>query len=854
MLKIFRELMKPGMRRRIKTYGLLISVIIMTVILEFSMIIIYSSMEKTGEEQRKMSYGGWDAAVYNTDGTVLNRLKTHATVEKSGCMTGMGYVFDGNGNAAGTIGFIDDTAAALGNISALDGRLPMSDGEIAVEMSCLTRLGYSYKLGQHIDITVQRTDENGRMLTEKRSYRLCGVVKNYSGLWIGNENGLLSFFVGGDTGEPLFIHVFFGMKDNFKKYTDELSALTAGHGIFVKNTYTYIDLSVKSEKSGSFVNEDSLPFGVGGPAGGLWMIVLLNVLSAFLMMSILNNSLNERRKSLVLMRCIGASKPQIIKIYTGEILVVLLISIPAGIISGLAVSCFGCMLIKRIFFGELFFYVPVNSLLICVLFLLVFAAITVFFEIMQIFMMPLWGNMRPEIPARHKRKNEKPLDIKNIGRIFSESNRGKTRISFVLSLLTVVILLFSSYDCWVYYDEYCSLKKTYPADYEFGFMLSYFEPLNHMSESEMIGIRSAYGVEDVRAYKISGYLPITWENMRQSRYAAAAAETVFAKYAGKSSVHGTVYGLSAGNRKNVEYYIEEMDEGAFSYGLFSEGKGVILSLPEFYRTRDGEFINGDMPSDKLYTSGEYITESTISPGSTLNIEGENGTVSVTVMGIIYGFDEFTAQAFLNKPYSIIGSYDLCDKIAKGGHQTYEYVQITGSSSANYRQTDVELSAIKTELNFENLRAVKEEKLNQTVMYFISALLTGFIAVMIFTMIEKIGSEAKIRAEKYRNRILYLTGMPLKNIMKIYLYQMLKRETAAVGLGIFILFGSKFYSCYKADESTVGKNIFYIVKNIYDTCFIRFPFILLLLFAVVYIAIKISVLKYPADKISDNDFL
>ncbi|MDD4774843.1 MAG: ABC transporter permease, partial [Eubacteriales bacterium] len=681
-MNFLNNLMKPGMLYRKKTYRLLISVIIMTIILEFSIIIFSSSMEKTKEEQRKMSYGGWDAAVYEADETILDKLTTHATVDKIGYMTGLGHVLDRDGGIAGIIGFIDNTAANLGNISMLDGNLPMSADEIAVEMSYLSRLGYSYKLGQDIDIDVQRTDKNGSVITENKTYQLCGVVKNYSGLWIGSENGLVSFFIneynGDYNGEPLFTHAFCGMKDAFKKYTNELSALPAGHGKFIKNTYTYLYLSDKPQKSDYTKEADN-------PADGRWMIVLLNVLSAFLMMNILNNSLNERKKSLVLMRCIGASKPQIVKIYVGEILLALLIALPAGIIFGLVIPCISYYIIKIMLFGELWIYIPVDSLLICVSFLLMFIVLTVIFGIMQIFMMPLRGNVRQELPVQSKHKNKKPINIKSISDIFSGANRGKAWISFILSLLNVTVLLFTSYDCWIYYEDYLSLKRTYPADYEFGFMMAYFEPLYHMSEDEMIKIKSTYGVETVRGYKISDYLPITWENMHQSDYAEKTAETVFAKYAGKSSVHGTVYGLSADNINDYKYYIDKIDSGAFSYDLFSEGTGVILSLPAFYMTPDGDFTTGDMPSGKMDSDAQLLTESTVLPGSMLDIEGENGTVSVTVMGIIYSFDEFTAQAFLNKPYSIIGSYELSNKIKKAGHQTYEYIQIIGNPSMNYLQ-------------------------------------------------------------------------------------------------------------------------------------------------------------------------
>ena len=117
----------------------------------------------TLEENRKLTYGAWHIAVFDADETVKESLSNHAAVESVGSMHLSGMVLSDD-NPIGGIGYLDEDLLEIGNITLLDGHLPETNNEIAIEAGTLNRLGMSLMLGQQIPLSISNYDEAGNLL------------------------------------------------------------------------------------------------------------------------------------------------------------------------------------------------------------------------------------------------------------------------------------------------------------------------------------------------------------------------------------------------------------------------------------------------------------------------------------------------------------------------------------------------------------------------------------------------------------------------------------------------------------------------------------------------------------------
>ena len=211
--------------------------------------VIYSdSYQNTLEEQRKKLYGSWNIASYHTSDDEIQTLEKNATIDKVGKVEVLGDILDREGDNIGAIGSADNSFFSLGNIKTLSGHMPRNANEIAIEASYLTRLGYSYELGQNIHLNILFYDKEGNEQIGVYQFVLTGVIKNYSSYWKTQNNELPSFFItkrksiGTNKNGTITKHIFISLKEKYKEEADALQVLCQ-RGEFVKNDYVYGEYS-----------------------------------------------------------------------------------------------------------------------------------------------------------------------------------------------------------------------------------------------------------------------------------------------------------------------------------------------------------------------------------------------------------------------------------------------------------------------------------------------------------------------------------------------------------------------------------------------------------------------------------
>lgn len=824
-----------------KSYLYLFVVIVLACTFTLAIAIFNDSLKKTEEHQRETIYGSWHMAVYNTDNTLYQDLLRHGTVQKLGKMNIYGNILGNDGSVAGIIGSADNNTVSMG-IALLDGHLPASGNEIAVEMSYLSMLGFSYELGQQIPLKLQVFDSSGKPSEIEKTFLLTGVLKNYSSLWKTAGNQLVSFFVTDSAlqGPPVFEHIFGVLKKEYIKNADELAMLTENRGSFNKNDYTYYEYTGNKQNwYEAFLS-------------GSVLILLVALTSAFFIFNIFYTSLKDHNKSFIVMRSLGASRQEIAVLYGKELAFVLSLSFFAGIIIGFAVSLIAYQVIKYVIAEEFVFYFD-TAKIILLLFILIFSVfLFAIFSVLHIGKIPLTGNimLQPDsrISFKHTRKF-KPLTVRNMVKIFNSAHKREAAVYFLLTVCTFLVLASTFYHSYKKYIAYTGIRNTYTEDYFYGIMNSYFKPKAHLEESEVEKIKDIYGIDYVRAYRCSDYLPVSWNGMEDSKYAGLLKDGFFAKYAGSPEVFTAVYGLSDQER-DYQFYIDEVDKGQVSAKEFIKGNEVILYLPVYYKTEDGKMLSKINEANPfLKTAYDLIQESTVNPGDALVISGAKGDITVKVAGIIYEFEKMNSQSFLGKPFSVICHDSLYDKlISSNQNKTYEFLQIYADKNANYERTDVEIANIKDNFYLLNFRLMKEQNKYDTLISVAISLALCILSLLVSVTVQYNNQVSKIESDYCRNYILGVLGMDKWKIQLIYLYNILKNNILAAIAGFFAICTYQAIEFIKTYHFIYGNvNVINRMSYIFKQYLINLPWVYIGTFTVAYLLLNVSIVSFPLIK-------
>lgn len=185
MNRVLFTLAFQSIRKKKRSSILLALVFFLSFVFAIMTLSITGSMEKTNEEYRYDTYGTWTAAILDGNESELERFEQVNAVGKIGTSVLYGKVAEEMG-----LGVLDENFKTMGRIQLHDGRFPEKPGEIAMEADILSRLGYSYELGQEITLDISFPakffdTENGEKTEAvvEKTYTLCGVIREYSGIW-----------------------------------------------------------------------------------------------------------------------------------------------------------------------------------------------------------------------------------------------------------------------------------------------------------------------------------------------------------------------------------------------------------------------------------------------------------------------------------------------------------------------------------------------------------------------------------------------------------------------------------------------------------------------------------------------
>ncbi len=321
-------------RRRKQIYRITIMAFLISVFVCAS-ILYHSQMSAYQRQADYKNYGKW--FLCSEKGGIA---PSHPYLEQAGdAISGIG-IYDEQEETGYYAGWLSKDVCDMGNIVMYEGRMPEKPDEIAMELSVLERLGYSYELGQKITLTYGKYYDVAKRRAKHKSqeysnhtYTLVGTIQNYTARWscggympnaILNEAGI------GDLDCEYKTYTFQSLKPEYKN-------------IDANEFYNALLEKYSSESSGdiimfynSFVYEHEI---WGSKEVGRNILYVIVIMGSCAMVYLIASYQKKRRGFYYRLRCIGASKWQIHKMAVYEMLITVL---PAGIL-GIILSYAVCM-------------------------------------------------------------------------------------------------------------------------------------------------------------------------------------------------------------------------------------------------------------------------------------------------------------------------------------------------------------------------------------------------------------------------------------------------------------------------------------------------------------------------------
>ncbi|MCH5317642.1 MAG: FtsX-like permease family protein [Eubacterium sp.] len=593
-----------NLKQRRKQYTILIIGIILAMVFSSStLFFMYSSNETYHAEQ--FDRFGKQHAIYSVydddDGSIYPELleKGLITDYSFAHIIGYGYTDSDNRSLGFPIGWLDDKAKNISNQSFIEGSYPQNDGEIALEQTALIKLGMDAQIGDEITFTVDIQDGINYYGTTEKTYKLVGIVTDKRKNLYEDSIVIPAAFVARETQTEI------GGKELLTAYltlplTNERYSVWRAEG----DVYQYL-YSIYDGDSGYFARHSNEAYfsddffgGITGSGGYIAVIaVVLIFVSCLAIVNAFNTNLKERKKQIGMLRAVGATKRQIIKIFGREALIISLISTPISVAISYGIVWLGISLMNEKAVMTSSFSVLAISAVVCVIITMLSAMIPLL-SASRITPMQVIRNI--EITRKMNTKKIKSKKVFDVPSHLAKRNAklykgGKIAVSAILVATIIFSCLGFSY--FNYAKENASFSGwdytlTWMSYYYNGDFANYKHDLSGMSEADE---------REIEAYPYFG--EVVSEKQINSIFEIEEITDYFRCFQYmREALEGGVGG----------YYLENRtaDEMEKYVNLFSRGKNIV-NAPLY--SFDQNMINslddcltaGKIDIDKL-ASGEEI--------------------------------------------------------------------------------------------------------------------------------------------------------------------------------------------------------------------------------------------------------
>ena len=670
-------------RRRRRKELVRVSVIVFLVSFFLAAFLLYQSQMEEYEKQRNIRLcGSW--ILEQSDFTTAPE-ELHPYVKKTGEVLGGVHVYfndsgDELSNDTGMyIGTLPDNMSDIGRVRIFDGRMPENEGEIALTLGALERLGLSYELGQQIEVCYGKYYDSSELHEKNMSqeyhtkqYVVTGILYNYLDMWSAGS-GMPGMIVSSEdfaTLDAQKIHFgFYSLKSEYADVNPEFARTLAADDVTLSyNSKVYDAVLWDSEVT------------------NVWVLISVMVVGCGAMVYIIIQENRRRKSAYYLMRCIGASKGQIRAFSIQESVFTMLPAAAVGVLGAYLICAGAVIFVSRAADIEYFFTFDVGLLLRIagvVLLTMLVAVLGSQTTLMSRRMVQGEG----KISARRANRLRKKIHGGRGGRMITPAYAAKrqnalhpvrTIILRVIGIAVCSVVLYSFTKIYKDISYYKSFKSSvndftidmpsdfsYQIDYEdkeTGMVMStnasFYDTDEGFTKTALKSIELVEGVSVLNYNAKVSIHKLAWAGMEQSEYYKEAVSEVT-----------KVYGTENGYWQYDDKYGE----------LFTE---IYCSNYDDVWEAFSKNIRWDGADRKKFESGEQVlvlfnteeTDSSLMAGTVIHIPTASGDIDVEAAAVGTSANVSDDIPYGGSYYTIYGSEALGERIAAADGKDFKYTQ------------------------------------------------------------------------------------------------------------------------------------------------------------------------------------
>ena len=692
------KMIDTGMRRRRKETWYVSFVTFIAVLFMTGVTLFQSIMNSYVFSTNLYNYGDW---VISSVGKTCSHpyLMTESFVK-----TGQVLVNAEGKSLELRAGMADENFGHIYESVIYEGRMPEADGEIAMDVSALAMLGYSYELGQTIHVQFVNEAEE----IQEAEFLLVGTLKNFSEIWnVHRSFPLPNFLVRENDFEQFSLGAYITYFYQLNQMYEEINTSEFANSFYpVEEQQEIYPLTYNH-----YVYENkvwSTPEMFDCATGAIMLIGVLAI--GYLMVAYTG----KRRETYYRCRSLGASKSQIRVIVCFECMRITIPQIILGLAGAYGVAFLACKIAQLYQFavdfvvdGDLFVSQLTAAFLVFVL-----AMLAALFSVSD---KRIAGNVGQVKPSKYKRlrrivKRTKAPEKTVFHRqdILHPVQRVISGVFTILVCGCLLLCLFKINNRLQNTTKILNQTQDFTMTYEevekYHYETGSSETILHIEdyrpadlslggdEQFLEAVNTSPGIASMELHWKDGVHIFQWENMEQSQ--------VFQYLKSKQLYHTPLeYGMTMVFYEDVEAIKESFQTGYWYYYNATAGLDIEKELNlDWEAVERGEMVimlvqtdysetiwNDDEHSSVVYE----FEENTLKPGMDLDIVHfkDNTRYTVSVGDVI---TEGPVRA-----YELIGTRALAEKImaSEGKELKYNNIKIMYDTTSSYESTDKQLASL-----------------------------------------------------------------------------------------------------------------------------------------------------------------